>query len=205
MHGDYEQRFLTALMGEVGRIIPFQSVKTIGNISNTGGKQHHLAVYVQLQEQIFFATTAGVSALPVPPGTGEGIDYFELCAFTRGHSPNVLWRLSNIANYMLGAMSPMFYGSPEQALAAASAPAGSNPGATFRPLETIRGGDERLLLVPRVRVKVPQGPTVQVIEPMLLTDADWQEIGQADIDGRLQWLSKLGLRSMDRWTPILSG
>lgn len=199
---DYAKRYLDELLRRVGEETPFEKAKLIGDIAPTAAKQPHVAFYVDLGDGRYLGSTAGLSARPMPLPVSEGFQYFELCAMTSGHSPGVLWLLSNIGNYMLSVLSPFFYGDPAEAVLASGAPREPKP---FLPYQSLMfGGDgERMLFVPRHRFFVPMGPPVEVVEPLPITAAQWQELGPMSLDERGDWVEALGARSTEQWAPLL--
>lgn len=133
--------------------------------------------------------------MPLP--VSEGFQYFELCARTRTQGAQVLWLLSNIGLYMLATASPFFFGDPKAPM--------SQPRPFLAYQSLVLGGDgSRLLFVPRWNVVVPQGPPVEVVEPLPVTTADWSVLAPLDGPGRAEWARSLGESARDRWSTVLS-
>lgn len=198
---EYAQRYLDALLQAAHREAPIEGAKVLGEIKATTAKQPHIAFYVRLGEGRSLGSTAGLSARPIPLPIQEGFQYFELCALTRGDSPRILWLLSNLGAYMLATSSPFFYGDPAQHAASGAVPEPKG----FLPYQTLQlGGDgSRFLFVPRFRFVVPEGPPVEVVEPLPITEEQWRELGPMTLDARGAWASALGERAPDQWRPLL--
>ena len=204
----YAQRYVDALTEHAFPAAQFPAVSVVGEIDASSARQPHLAVYLQLAADRFLGTTAGASARPMPLPVRSGLQYFELCALTTAHSPKVLWLLSNTAMFILGSLAPFFYGSDEDRARIVADPSGlarTVEPKPFLPYQTIRFGEsrERLLLVPRWSFVVPEGPPVEVVEPLPIGDADWDAIEALTLEERAGWVRALGDATMQRWDRVL--
>lgn len=204
MTSSYATDYVTALLGAAAVSLPTTAGRNVGEIAPTRAVQPHIALFLELGEQLYLGTTAGVAARPMPLPVSTGFQYFELCALTERHSPRVLWLLSNVASYMLAVSSPFFHGTDEMRAAWARTATLPEP-VPFLPYQTIRlgGDDTRFLLVPRWKFVVPMGPPVEVVEPLPITPVQWAELAGVSLDQRGRWAASLGLRSRSQWDPLI--
>ena len=175
----YAQRYVDALLAHVvGQRA--DDARLIGEIDAHEPSQPHVAVFVELASGRYVGTTAGVSARRTALPVMSGFRHFELCALTEGHSAKILSLLSSVASFMLA--------SPR----------------AFLPYQTIRFGDsdERVMLVPRFELHVPDGPPVAVIEPVPVDADDWSAIGSMPLETRAAWARALGTASATRWRRL---
>lgn len=196
---DYAQRYLNGLLAVTG--VPLDPVRLIGEIDGLPSRQPHVAFYVELSPGDCLASTAGLAHRPAPLPVSEGFQYFELCARTTRDSPRVLRLLSYVGNFMLATASPIFYGDPAMNVAA-----GMPSPKPFLPYQTVlfSGDGERVLLVPRWQFQVPDGPPVDVIEPLPLSKAQAGEVASLELADRAAWASALS-DPRAQWEPILGG
>jgi len=200
----YAERYVRALVRVVGGATPFASAREIGQIHPEKAAQPHLAVFLDLGQGRCIATTAGLSARPMPLPVAGGLQYFELCAHTKADSPGILWLLSNLGRYMLRVSSPIFLADP---ILLGDPP--ENPSLEAKPFfpgqAVVLGADRSaFLLVPRFDLLVPDGPSVEVIEPLPLTDAHWDELRPRTLEERITWARSLGSASATLWDPLLA-
>ena len=143
-------------------------------------RQPHIALFLELTPRLRLATTVGLAERPAPVPSREGLASFELCAITTFHDPQLLWLLSNVGMHMLDASSALL------------------------PYETIQlgGDDTRMLLVPRWKLRVPNGPSVDVVEPLPITDAQWSELAPTPREERGTWVASMGPRTVEAWTML---
>ena len=144
--------------------------------------------------------------MPLPGKSG--FQYFELCALTLVDSPAILWLLSDVGSTMLGALSPLFYGDDaarQRVIETVGETGSSAEPKPFLPYESIQLGEdgERLLFVPRFRFYVPQGPPVEVVEPLPISVDDWRLIGPMSLSERGVWASSLGPQSARQWQRVV--
>lgn len=183
---DYAQRYFNGLLAVTG--VPLDPVRIIGEIDGLPSRQPHVAFFVELTPGDCLASTAGLAHRPMPLPVSEGFQYFELCARTTRDSPRVLRLLSYVGNFMLATAAPLFYGDPEMNVAA-----GMPSPKPFLPYQTVlfSGDGERVLLVPRWNFWVPDGPPVDVIEPLPLSKTQAIEIAALALDDRAAWVDAL--------------
>ena len=192
MSSRYAQAYVSELIEQAARDVGVTEAIHLGEIAPKQAKQPHVAVFMRLNPRLCIGTTAGLAARDTPLPVREGFQYFELCALTKFDHPQILWLLSNVGLHMLATSSPTQYGEP-----------GSEP-EPFLPYETLRLGDDdsRMLLVPRWRFAVPMGPPVEVIEPLPIRAAQWEELAPIAREERGAWVARLGPRSLEQWEML---
>lgn len=189
---NYAQRYIHGLLDQVARVMPVDDApRNIGEIAPSS-RQPHVALYLRLLPGLCLATTAGLAERATPLPLHEGIQSFELCALTTFDDPQLLWLLSNVGAYLLASSAPLLYGDP-----------GAEP-RSFLPYETIQlgGDDTRMLLVPRWTFTVLEGPRVEVIEPLPITDAQCSELEPLPREDRGQWVARMGSRTVNAWSTL---
>ncbi len=175
----YAQRYLDALLAHLGKTVPVDGTQVLGQIEPESPRQPHVGVFLRVHPDLCVGTTAGLSARPAVLQARAGLDSFELCACTRADSPVILWTLSNLGLSMLAETRPLVH------------------------YQSLGGDGMHVLLVPRWAFSIPEGPAVQVVEPLFVSEAQWAEVGPMSLEERGDWVAELGTKSMDQWDEYL--
>lgn len=194
MSSRYAQAYVSELIEQAARDVGVTEPIHLGEIAPAQAKQPHIAVFMRLNPRLCVGTTAGLAARDTPLPVREGFQYFELCALTKFDHPQILWLLSNLGLHMLATSSPMLHGAQ-----------GDDP-RPFLPYESVRLGDDgsQVLLVPRWRLAVPMGPPVEVVEPLPVSVAQWEELAPLASEERKAWVARMGARSVEQWEMLFA-
>jgi hypothetical protein len=197
---DYRQSYLNSLINEIDETFQHEDSIIIGETSYDSLNPPHIGVFVQVSADVFLGSTIGLAdRMPLP--VQNGFQYFEMCAISAIHSPSILHYLSKSGIGTLADMSPFSFGLPEEALKTIE---NSATNKEYHPFETVffEEVEELLMIVPRWKVEIKDGPIIDIIEPLPVT-TEWETLRNVSLSERPKWIQELGWNSRFLWQDFL--